>query len=265
MPIHCALTPQAITKEEYHLLDYEVMGMAFDIHRDLGRLLDEKVYQNELAHRCSVAGMTTATEVPICLTAGSFSKTLLMDFVIEQSIVYELKTANSFCPEHRRQVLDYMFLTQMRWGKLVNMRQQSVRAEYISTSLTEEERRKVNIDTNGWVDQCAGSRRLRDTVLSLLEEWGAFLSARLYSEAAVSLMGEDVMSKRVPIKKDGRVLGTQHVDLLNPATAILFSAVRNNIDRYESHVLRLTDLMGLSAVQWINLAHQDVTFRTPIH
>ena len=44
MGIHCSIEPQIMTKDKYHHLDHEVMGIIFSIQNDLGRLFDEKKY-----------------------------------------------------------------------------------------------------------------------------------------------------------------------------------------------------------------------------
>ena len=49
------------------------MGHLFEIHADLGRLFDEKIYQAELIQRLPGAH----EEVPIEVSFDSFSKSLL--------------------------------------------------------------------------------------------------------------------------------------------------------------------------------------------
>ncbi|MFQ5604939.1 MAG: hypothetical protein ACE5HS_16850 [bacterium] len=55
---------KAISDEDFRLLDYEVMGLAFSIHRELGRFWNETIYQNELAAHYQKAGFEkVATKV----------------------------------------------------------------------------------------------------------------------------------------------------------------------------------------------------------
>ncbi|MFQ5864676.1 MAG: hypothetical protein ACE5IW_05540 [bacterium] len=51
MPIKLSVQSRPISYDDFHSLDYEVMGIVFSIHRDLGRFWNEKIYQNELAYR----------------------------------------------------------------------------------------------------------------------------------------------------------------------------------------------------------------------
>lgn len=92
MPIKPSVEMQPISREDFHTLDYEVTGMAFSIHNDFGRFWNEKIYQNELADRCQKAGFeNVATEVPIAVAYGEFSKVYKIDLLIK-NVIYELKT-----------------------------------------------------------------------------------------------------------------------------------------------------------------------------
>ena len=66
MPIKPGIQMAPVSYSDFHSLDYEIMGLVFSIHNDMGRFWNEKIYQKELAHRCQKAGFgNIATEVPI--------------------------------------------------------------------------------------------------------------------------------------------------------------------------------------------------------
>ena len=44
MPITHGVEVKAISEDEFYLLDYKVMGLAFSIHREMGRFWNEKIY-----------------------------------------------------------------------------------------------------------------------------------------------------------------------------------------------------------------------------
>ena len=52
MPVECNIEIEPVDQEDFHALDKVVMGHAFDVHNTLGRFCDERIYQDELAHRC---------------------------------------------------------------------------------------------------------------------------------------------------------------------------------------------------------------------
>jgi len=56
MPIQISQAVKPVSDKDFHLLDYKVMGIIFSIHREFGRFWNEKIYQNELLHRCRKFG-----------------------------------------------------------------------------------------------------------------------------------------------------------------------------------------------------------------
>ena len=48
MPIHCPIPIRSLNTNEFGKLDYRVMAVAFECHKDLGRLADEPAYANQL-------------------------------------------------------------------------------------------------------------------------------------------------------------------------------------------------------------------------
>jgi len=47
MPIQHGIQIKLLSDEDFHALDYEVMGLAFAIHDEMGRFWSEPIYQNE--------------------------------------------------------------------------------------------------------------------------------------------------------------------------------------------------------------------------
>ena len=150
MPIDCPIEVEKISKDTYHKIDYRVMGIIYGVHNDLGRLYDEKIYQQAIINRCREAGLIADQGIPINVIHENFQKKYIIDIIINHSIIYELKTVSAFNPQHRNQLLNYLFLTEINFGKLVNMSPASVKGEFVTTSLTEEERHKFKINDEGW-------------------------------------------------------------------------------------------------------------------
>lgn len=136
MPINHSVTINPISGKEFHLLDHKIMGLVFSIHKDLGRFCDEKIYQNELAHRCQKMGVKSVrTEFPIRVSYEDFLKIYYLDLLIDDAVLYELKTIKALSGEHRKQAINYLLLMGMHHGKLVNMRPPSVQHYFISTMI----------------------------------------------------------------------------------------------------------------------------------
>lgn len=121
-------------------IDHRVMSAAFDIHSEMGRLLDEQIYKLELANRCRAMGFEVDLEVPITATFNGFRKDYFMDLVVDRSVVYELKATESLSDSHEAQLLNYLMLADGRRGKLVNFGAGSVDARFVNRTITEEKR-----------------------------------------------------------------------------------------------------------------------------
>jgi len=264
MPIEPSVTIKPILEDEFHSIDYEIMGVVFEMHKELGRFCDEKIYQNELAYRCQKMGFgEVATEIPIRVSYKEFQKHYYIDLLVDGRIMYELKTVEAITGQHRKQTLNYLFLMGMRHGKLVNMRPQSVQHNFVSTRLTPEKRYSFTIDDQKWKDLNDDSLWVKDLIVNLLAEWGAFLDTNLFYDAISHFRGgvEHVI-KKIPVTIDSRVLGTQHMHLLKPEVAFKISSVTRAISSYENHIRRFLSHTPLRAIQWINFNHEKIVFKT---
>ena len=262
MNIHCSIGPEVMTKDEYHYLDHEVMGIIFSVQNELGRLFDEKIYQKAIMSRCLEAGLEVEAEVPVQVEYQNFSKKYFIDLIINRCIIYELKTVMSFNSKHRCQTMNYLFLTGFQYGKLVSMRPYSVKSEFITTSLTPQDRKRFKVDQDGWKDIDQDSIWLREFIISLISDWGMFLNIPLYREAITFFQGgEQVFAAEVEIINKGTLLGTQKVNLLNPEVAVHLSAV-NSIRSYSDHLQRFLENTSLKAIQWINFKGHQLTMKT---
>ncbi|NIS38718.1 GxxExxY protein [Candidatus Saccharibacteria bacterium] len=136
MPIQLGVKTTEISHDDYHTIDYEVMGIVFSIHRESGRFWNEKIYQNELAYRCQKAGLKdVATEVPIYVSYKDFIKTYSIDLLIN-NVIFELKAAQNLTGEHKKQIINYLMLTGLNHAKLINLRPSSVLHRFVTTNIT---------------------------------------------------------------------------------------------------------------------------------
>jgi GxxExxY protein len=99
MPVIPRNPVQCISQKEFSDIAYAVMAKVFEVHRDLGRLFDEKIYQREIAGRLGNA----ECEFPIDVTFDTFSKTFRLDLLVDGRAIFELKAAEAIVPRHRAQ------------------------------------------------------------------------------------------------------------------------------------------------------------------
>lgn len=264
MPIEVDSEIRVFDRNEFHSLAHRVLGIAFDVHNEFGRLLDEAIYKRALALRCTAAGIVPArNEVQITVRYEGFEKQYFMDSLFACGLMVEAKTAESLTKAHFSQTLHYLLLTGMSHGLLVNLRQEQVAHKYVSTTLALDERRRFAINDQDWQPINGPSRWLRETVERLLADWGAFLQVTLYREAIIYLLGgPEVALRKIPIFDRDQSLGFDEVCLLCDDTALAFTALTDGQHRMRDHLQRFLDHTRLTCVQWINLNHHDIEFTT---
>ncbi len=263
MPVHCPLTIRLITDAEFAAIDRVVMGCAFASQNALGRLCDECVYENDVAARLRAEGFTDAqTQTPVTVTHDSFSKVYRLDLVVGQ-MVYELKVAAGFTPEHDTQAIHYAALLAIDRVKLINFRTPKVMGKLLRAPFARLDRTQVSLVEARWrplSDRCAG---LKQQMQALLADWGAFLETQLYEEGLAHFCGgEGACARRVPIVRAGIKLGTHEVRCHADDIAFVITAMSNATGAYEQHLRRLMGFTNLRGIQWINLNHAEVEFVT---
>ena len=99
-----------------------VVDAALKVHRALGPGLLESVYEVVLAHELRSRGLTVQRQlsVPIQYESIRFDEGFRADLVIEQKVIVEIKSVEMAKPVHKKQVLTYLRLADMRLGLLIN-------------------------------------------------------------------------------------------------------------------------------------------------
>jgi GxxExxY protein len=262
MPVHCPVQIRSLDAAAFEALDYRVMAHAYASHNELGRLCDECAYQADLKARLLANGFRSVLiEVPVTVTHRDFSRKYYLDLVADDAL-YELKAEAAFTGEHDAQLLNYMFLLGIPRGKLLNFRPTKVQGKILATSLTPEVRR-FTCARERWQDLTPPCAMLCQTLCDLMSDWGAFLDVGLYQEALTHFLGgPSNVEQRVSLQRNGLDLGTQRMLVHAPAVAFRLTAVTEGQEHVESHLRRLLALTDLKGIQWINLNHAQIEFRT---
>jgi len=257
MPIALRTPVRRLSQAEFGELAYSVMQCVFQIHRDLGRFFDEKIYKRELAHRH--AGVQL--EVPIEVTHATFRKLQYLDVLVDGGGPFELKAVEAITPRHPAQLLHYMLLAELGHGKLVNLRKESVEHQFVNTTLRREDRVRFEIAHSRWSDKEAGAAQFREVLTALLRDWGTGLDLQLYEEALTHLLGgEDHVLADVEVRTPEHSLGVQKMCLAAPRVAFTLTALPDAHADYESHSRRLLHHTELEAILWANISLKLVTF-----
>jgi GxxExxY protein len=103
-------------------LTEKVIGAAIAVHRALGPGLLESAYEECLACELQHESLHIVRQVPLALTFREvmIPQAYLMDIVVEQQLIIELKAVEKLLPIHEAQLLTYMKLSRLRKGLLLN-------------------------------------------------------------------------------------------------------------------------------------------------
>ena len=109
-----------MTKDEYMEM-YNVVGAAMKVHEVLGRGLEEAIYQESLDIEMRNRDMIPEREKSIdCFYRGTkLKKHYVADFYYN-GIIIELKAVSFIDMQHRKQLWNYMRLTHLPYGMLIN-------------------------------------------------------------------------------------------------------------------------------------------------
>jgi len=263
MPIQCRFDVEPISQSQFYEVDHLVMRHAFDIQNEFGRLCDESIYQAELIHRCVSDGLLAVSEREIVVSLDSFKKSYYPDAIISSGAIYELKAVSDLTGNHESQLLNYLFLADVRHGKLINLSSPSVQYRFVSTKIGSKKRFSFSVSDDGWNETLPSSPILQKVVCDLLREWGAFLDINLYREAMIHFLGgEEALQKPVSVVEADRVVGSQKMLLLDAETGLHVSSVIRHERTYKKQLSRLLKHTSLQQIQWVNLNREIVQLIT---
>jgi hypothetical protein len=177
--------------------------------------------------------------------------------------VVEAKACTALNPAHRGQTLDYLYLCGLHHGTLLNFGAERVQREFVSTSLSADDRRRYELVDASWTSLTEACDLFRARFARLLSDWGAFLSPILYRDALTHFLGgEHSVVREVDVVSDGVCIGTQKMFLLSNEVAIVVSSCTRNTEGMCGHLRRLLRHTTLQAIQWINLNHSLIQLQT---
>ncbi len=107
---------------EFDALSNRVIGLAIEVHRELGPGLLESAYEKCLAHEMEEHGIKCVTQesLPVAYKGLSLDCGYRVDMIVEGRLIVELKSVDSLQPIHEAQLLTYMKLANIGTGLLIN-------------------------------------------------------------------------------------------------------------------------------------------------
>ena len=99
-----------------------VVDAAFKIHTTLGPGLLESVYQATLDYELKKRGLSVHQQVglPVYYEGLKLEVGYRVDLIVGDKVIIEIKSVEALAPVHKRQLLTYLRLANLRLGLLIN-------------------------------------------------------------------------------------------------------------------------------------------------
>ena len=110
------------TEKDYNELTDTIISAAIEVHKELGPGLLESVYEVCLVSvlknkRISVKKQVT---LPVFFKGEQLEKEFVIEILVENKIVLELKSVEVILPIHEAQLVTYLKLSDKKLGLLIN-------------------------------------------------------------------------------------------------------------------------------------------------
>lgn len=113
---------------------YKIIGICMEVHSQLGKGFNEIVYADALEielieHKISYS---RETKYNIVYKGNLLPHKYKADFIIEDKIVLELKAIDCLVSAHTKQTLNYLAVSKLKLGLLINFGEDSLKYKRIS-------------------------------------------------------------------------------------------------------------------------------------
>lgn len=259
MPVIVDAELVCLSQEQFATVAYEFMHHAFQIHSELGPLFDEKIYQNALLSRMD----NLQEEVKITVTFNDFVKVYYMDLIASSGALFELKTVECLTNRHRGQMQNYLLLTGLRHGKLINFRSSQVQHVFVNNSRADVDRTCFSVADSKWLAVDGFGKEEKSFVIDLLHDWGGGLSLALYEEAVAHYFGgPDQVFGDIDVRLHDVVIGKQSIFMCAKRTGLRLTAYEKDVAEHFQDMMCLFNNTNLDYIQWINIGKDELRFTT---
>ena len=111
---------------------HDITGEAMKVHRKYKPGLLESAYEAALMYLLELKGYKVERQalLPVYWDDVKLDQTYRMDLVVNDDIIIELKAVQHVDTPHRRQLWNYMNLTHIPYGMLINFGSESLYSEW---------------------------------------------------------------------------------------------------------------------------------------
>ena len=109
-------------KERYSELGGIILDAGITVHRELGPGLLESAYEIALARELQLRGLEIKRQVTVefIYKEVDLGKVYVMDILVENEIILEIKAAENYQPIYDAQLITYLKLANKKLGYLIN-------------------------------------------------------------------------------------------------------------------------------------------------
>ncbi len=111
-----------MTLDELNKISKQILDAAIEVHKQLGPGLLESVYEYCLCKELELRKIKYERQVkiPIFYKNEPVGSDYIIDILVEDELILELKAVEKVLPIHKAQLLSYLRLTNKRLGILIN-------------------------------------------------------------------------------------------------------------------------------------------------
>lgn len=111
---------------------HDITGEAMKVHRKYKPGLLESAYEAALMYLLELKGYKVERQalLPVYWDDVKLDQTYRMDLVVNDDIIIELKSVQHVDTPHRRQLWNYMNLTHLPFGMIINFGSESLYSEW---------------------------------------------------------------------------------------------------------------------------------------
>jgi len=111
-----------LDRDSINILTGEILDASICVHKEMGPGLMESIYQQCLVRELRMRGYSVGSLVPVALTYKGYAldKNYIIDLIVEDEIIVELKAVESILPVHEAQLISYLKLANKTVGLLIN-------------------------------------------------------------------------------------------------------------------------------------------------
>lgn len=111
-----------MTKERLNEIGAIILDASIAVHRELGPGLLESAYEISLKKELELRRLKVKSQVPVHLNykGEDLGKAYVIDLMVEDEIVVEIKAVETMIPIYEAQIITYLKLHQKNLGYLIN-------------------------------------------------------------------------------------------------------------------------------------------------